>query len=269
MQSSSEVFTHPTPNGALIYHWHCGLLLLAETLILTRPMKAIAATLRIALREPYTIKVEDYTLQTRASLTGSKRNRKKVLAEHSDVALFYIPIEQPEYRGLRKWLGDRPVADLDIKLFEPVLPRLQEAFDGSMPGAEVKQLMLDTMGLISTSDTEPDALDPRVFKACEILKRTRLDEYSIESLADQVHLSPSRLRNLFREQIGQPIGDYARWTAIWQAAGYWKPGVTFTEAAVEAGFYDLAHATRVFIEVFGMPPSLVTDASHVKLICCD
>lgn len=269
LNSSDGLFSHPTPNGAVLYHWQGGLLLLAETLVLTRPMKAIAATLRIALGEPYTIEVEGCTLVTRASLTGSKRVRNKVMAERSDVALFYIPMEQPEYLGLRHWLGKAPVADLDINIFEPVLPRLREAFKGDIPAQDVKQLMLDTIRLITTSDTELAGLDARVLKACEIMNKTSLDEFNIDEIADQVHLSSSRLRSLFREQIGQPIGDYARWTALWQGVGYWKQGISFTQAAAQAGFYDLAHLTKAFIEVFGMPPSLVADASHVKLICCD
>ncbi|MFQ3216730.1 helix-turn-helix domain-containing protein [Paraperlucidibaca sp.] len=269
LNNSDGMYSHPTPNGAVLYHWQGGLLLLAETLVLTRPMKAIASTLRIALENPYTIEVEDSSLVTRASFTGSKRVRKKVIAEQSFLALFYIPLEQPEYLGLRHWLGDQAIVNLDIDIFEPVLPRLREAFAGNMSAVDVKQLMLDTTRLISSSETELANLDPRIFKACEILQKTCLDDFNITDIANAVHLSPSRLRELFRNQIGHSIGDYARWAAIWQAVGHWKRGVSFTEAAADAGFYDLAHLSKAFIEVFGMPASLLADVPQVKIICCD
>ena len=49
----------------------------------------------------------------------------------------------------------------------------------------------------------------------------------------------------------------------------WKQGRKLTDVAVEAGFYDLAHADRTFVEVFGMNPSTAIDPRFVRIVNCD
>ena len=260
---------HPAPYGATIYHWHGGLLLLTNSLYLDRPTAPIAATLRIALGEPYTIEVEGRVLTTRASLVGPKRCRNRITAVNSDMALFYLPIERPEYAGLRTLLGQEAVVELSLDIFEPVLPRLRQIFKGELSGPEVKALTDETLLLAAGSLAAPVEIDWRIRKVCDLLARTPLNQFDLDRLAEQVHLSASRLRSLFRQQIGHPIGEYARWSAVWQAVAKWKEGKTFTDVALEAGFFDLAHADRTCVEVFGMRPSLATDTGFVRLICCD
>jgi len=260
---------HPAPAGARIYLWHGGLLLLAESLYLDRPTAPIAATLRLALGAPYTIEVEDRVLTTQASLVGSKRLRKRVVAPHSEVMLFYFPIERPEHAALRRFVGKEPVLGLDMARFAPVLPRLRLAFDGKLTPAEVRRLADDTLRLVADPADVVDKIDPRIRKACELMATMPLNEFDLDALAEKLHLSPSRLRGLFREQIGHPIGEYARWSAIWQAAENWHSGRSFTEVALDAGFFDLAHADKTLVEVFGMSPSLATDPRFVQLIHCD
>ena len=243
-------------------------MLLARTLVLRRPTSPIAATLRIALDEPYEIDVEGRQLRTRASLVAPKRCRRSVTAVGSDLVLLYVPIEWPEHTGLRRLLGDAPIVELDFERFAPVLPGLRAAFNGRLDGAGVKALARQTLGLLASPE-DAEALDARVREACRLLADTPLNEFRTEAIARRLHLSPSRLRALFRQDIGYPIGEYARWSAVWQTVGQWRPGKRFTEAALDGGFYDLAHADHAFLEVFGMTPSAVTDPGLVSLIDCD
>lgn len=261
---------HPAPVGATIYYWHCGLLLLAPTLVLDRPTSPLSVTLRIACREPYTIEVEGRTLTTRASLVGSKAGRRRITAINSDIALFYLSPERPEYAALLDVLGGEPMVDLDVERFAPILPTLRSAFDGSLGGAAVKTLVHDAVRALTGVDAPPKPpLDLRIGKACEILDQLSLSEVNLEALAQQVHLSPSRLRDLFKQQTGSTVGDYARWQAVWRAVFLWKQGRKLTDVAVEAGFYDLAHADRTFVEVFGMNPSTAIDPRFVRIVNCD
>ena len=112
-------------------------------------------------------------------------------------------------------------------------------------------------------------MDNRIVRAREILDDTPLNEVRLESLAEQVHLSPSRLRELFKKQTGFTIGQYARWRAVWRASLLWQRGLKFTDLALEAGFHDLAHVDRAFTEIFGMNPSKVIDAAFVRLVNCE
>ena len=255
--------SYPSAEGMSLYYWHGGLLLLARTLMLNRPTTSIAATLRIALGDPYTIEVEGRELTTRASIVAPKSRRASVNACDSDMALFYLPVERPEYSSLRRRFGSEPVIELDLADFNPVLPRLRLAFDGKLAGPEIKALVYETLGIVAGPAADAVAIDPRILYCCEVLATLPLNEFNIDSLAQQVHLSSSRLRSLFKQSIGHSIGEYARWSAVWLAMGRYTPDRSFTEVAMEAGFFDLAHVSRTFVEVFGISPSLAVDSDFL------
>ncbi len=261
---------HPAPAGVSIYYWPCSLVLLARSLLLDRPTGPLSATLRIACGEPYTIEVQGKALRTRASLVAPKAERKKIVALNSDIALFYLPLELPEYSGLRDVLDGEAVVDLPIGLFEACLPTIQRGMSELLAPAEVRALVRQVVtALCGESESVTPVIDPRIAAARAILDETPLNEVSLDMLAERVHLSSSRLRELFRQQIGFTIGEYARWRAVWRAAMLWKRGLKLTDLAVEAGFHDLAHADKAFNEVFGMNPSKVIDPRFVALVNCE
>ncbi|MFX6645104.1 helix-turn-helix domain-containing protein, partial [Acinetobacter baumannii] len=80
------------------------------------------------------------------------------------------------------------------------------------------------------------------------------------------HLSPSRLRSLFKQEVGFTIQQYARWLAVWRASLAWRQGRSLTDVAMEAGFYDLPHIDHAFNEVFGINPTNVIDPHFVRLV---
>lgn len=266
----SDQPAHPALQGGAIYYWSSGLLLLAPTLILTRPTHSLAATLRIAAREPYTIEVEGRTLVTRASLVSPKAVRNRIIAVNSDIALFYLPIDMPEYAGLRAVLKDQRLIDLPFEPFRPLLPKIREALVAALPGAEIKALLQAVVQAVTGDATlKPQASDPRVEQARAILDQLPLDEFDLKSLARQVRLSPSRLRELFKREVGLTVGEYVRWQAVWRMIALWKEGRKFTDLAIECGFHDLAHADKAFTEAFGINPTTVTDPRYFKLVHCD
>jgi AraC-like DNA-binding protein len=256
-------------HGATIYYWKRGLLLLAPTLVLDRPTSPLTATLHIACREPYTIEVEGRCLKTRASLVAPRAERRRVVAVNSDIALFYFPLEMSEYSGLKNVLNGESLIDLPYAPFEPLLPALRQAMTGELHGDEARTLIDDAVKAI-TGRAPPvmPPRDPRIEKACRLIDVMPLDEVHLDTLATQVHLSPSRLRELFKLQVGTTIGEYARWQSIWRMSNLWKEGVKFTDLAIEAGFHDLAHADRVFLESFGISPSSLIDSRYFKLVQC-
>lgn len=256
--------------GATIYYWKRGLLLLAPTLVLERPTSPLTATLRIACREPYTIEVEGRSLRTRASLVAPRAERRRVVAVDSDIALFYFPLEMSEYAGLKEVLAGESIVDLPYAPFEPLLPALRRAMVGELPGDEALKLIDAAVeAVIGRARPVMPQRDPRIEKACALLDLMPLDEVSPDALAAQVHLSPSRLRELFKQQVGTTIGEYARWQSIWRMTYLWKDGVKFTDLAIEAGFHDLAHADRVFLESFGISPSSLIDSRYFRLVQCN
>ncbi len=264
---------HPAPQGVTIYYWPCSLVLLARSLLLDRPTGPLSATLRIACAKPYFIEVNGQQLQTRASLVAPKAERKRIFAVDSEVALFYLPLDMPEYAGVRAVLGDASLVELPIEIFEPFIPRLQRAMRKVVSPQEIKDIVAQVVAAMTryapATRTAPAQQDERVLKACRVLDEMPLRDFSLDAVAREVHLSSSRLRDLFKQQTGFTIGDYARWRAVWRAALLWQRGLTITRVAEEAGFHDLAHADRAFNQVFGMNPSSVIDPKFVTLVSCE
>lgn len=268
--SAQNRLEHPAPSGVKIYYWPCSLLLTAPALLLDRPTGPLSATLRIACREPYTIEVANETLVTRASLVAPRAERKRIIAPRSDIALFYLPLQAPRHAALRKLIGERQLIELPITLFEPLLPRIRAAMQQVQAPSEIKALTRDVVEAVTGEPVpEHEEMDPRIAKACAVLDELPLCESNISTVAQRVHLSSSRLRELFREQVGCTIGEYARWRATWRAVLNWKRGLTLTEVALEAGFHDLSHADKAINEVFGINPSTLINPQFVTLINCE
>ena len=268
---NNNKIAHPAEAGVTIYYWSCSLVLLAPSLLLDRPASPLCATLRIACNEPYTIEVEGKTLQTRASLVAPRAGRKRVTAVNSDIALFYIPIDMPEYAALKKKLGKQKIIDLPFEDVAAFVPTIRKAMVETLSPEAIKGLLNDVVRAITgeAADEISVPMDNRIVRAREILDDMPLNEVRLESLAEQVHLSPSRLRELFKKQTGFTIGQYARWRAVWRASLMWQRGLKFTDLALEAGFHDLAHVDRAFTEIFGMNPSKAIDAAFVRLVNCE
>ena len=77
----------------------------------------------------------------------------------------------------------------------------------------------------------------------------------LRTVADAVHLSPSRLAHLFSAQVGIPMRPYVRWLRLQHAIDRVADGETLTTAAHSAGFTDSPHFTRAFRKAFGTAPS--------------
>lgn len=75
--------------------------------------------------------------------------------------------------------------------------------------------------------------------------------------AAAAHVSPSRLTHAFSHETGIPFRRYVPWTRIRRAVQEVSDGANLTDAAMNAGFSDSAHLSRVFRDNFGLPPSLL------------
>ncbi|MEU3273107.1 AraC family transcriptional regulator [Saccharomonospora sp. NPDC006951] len=81
---------------------------------------------------------------------------------------------------------------------------------------------------------------------------------SLREAARAAHLSESRLTHVFSAEVGLPFRRFVLWLRLRHAARALAEVDTLTEAAVVAGFSDLAHFSRVCRETFGVNPSAVT-----------
>ena len=85
------------------------------------------------------------------------------------------------------------------------------------------------------------------------------------TLARQTHLSPDRLSHLFSAQTGLPLQRYLIWLRLKHSVHYLlHERMHLTAAAHAAGFYDVAHFSRLFRAHFGLAPSAVYNSGIVQ-----
>lgn len=104
----------------------------------------------------------------------------------------------------------------------------------------------------------PRKLDKRVDLA---VNRVRVSpdglDSDISAIAEDVSLSPSRLRHLFREQIGVPIRSFRSWKRIRNAIQLALQEPNILELAMAAGYADSTHLCHSAKFHFGKQPKFM------------
>lgn len=85
---------------------------------------------------------------------------------------------------------------------------------------------------------------------------------SLAQLSAIAGLSASRFAHVFTHSIGMPLRPYLRWLRLQRAAVEIVRGHSATEAALAAGFSDVAHLTRTFRRTLGVTPRGLPSTSH-------
>ncbi|MFV8755819.1 helix-turn-helix domain-containing protein [Nannocystaceae bacterium ST9] len=181
-----------------------------------------------------------------------------IAAEGATVLLVFVDPESSAGAALSEQLAGQP---------RWITPDERDAWLADLADApEVDELaawaraLLVSLGVASAS---PAKLHPKVRKLVGLLRERPLDaDSSLETLAAEVGLSPSRLMHAFTESIGLPLRAYLRWLRVQRAALAITRGVPLARAALEAGFSDAAHMSRTFRDMFGLPPSALASRSQ-------
>ena len=144
--------------------------------------------------------------------------------------------------------------------FDSLFLEIDEAHKEIRPMSEqlamnlLERLLIRCYEITSLADNAP--MDHRILEACQILSASLAAEISIESLAEQVFLSPSRLAHLFREQVGVSIVRWREDQRIIRAKLLLQ--TTPMPVAVigqQVGYDDQLYFSRVFKKRVGVSPS--------------
>jgi AraC-like DNA-binding protein len=74
-------------------------------------------------------------------------------------------------------------------------------------------------------------------------------------LARRLRMERTRALRCFKTATGQTFRELKRWSALQHAARLMVDGALVRTAAMDAGFADTAHLSRVFRRGFGLTPS--------------
>jgi len=107
-----------------------------------------------------------------------------------------------------------------------------------------------------THGVDPSVVsDERILRATAYIQRHLGEPLTLEQVAREVFLSPSRFRHLFVEQTGLALRPYILWRRFLRVWELLMAGESLSSAAHSAGFADAAHLTRTSRRMFGFPPS--------------
>jgi AraC-like DNA-binding protein len=256
--------------GGVVYYWPRGFLLLVPRFVVDRgdrPTRRPSIRLMLARQDDVEIELADGTwVRGPAVLMGSQVKRRQIIAMDTGFVLLDVAVATPEHAVLAPLLAPQPVLLVPRARFAALSGDLERAAAGGLAGHEVPALRQQLVHAVAGVRPAPPDYDPRVETALAILEERRLEEVSLETLAAAVHLSPGRLRHLFKQQVGCTISHYARTAAVWKALSQWARGGPLSAVAHDVGFHDYAHSHHAFKEMFGFAPSLLSRRSGLRMI---
>lgn len=130
-------------------------------------------------------------------------------------------------------------------------------FDAWRSG-DKEALVRECMSLINTltGGVEPTTVsDERILRAIAYINSHLDGKLTLEEVAEQAFLSPSRFRHLFVEQTGMALRPYILWRRFLKVWELGMQGESFSSAAHQAGFADAAHLSRTSKRMFGFAPT--------------
>lgn len=97
-----------------------------------------------------------------------------------------------------------------------------------------------------------------------------MKQFKVKDVANYVCLSESRLRYLFKKQVGQSIQNFMVWMKVINSLNLVLQGRQLTQTAYDVGFWDSSHMTRSYKELLGVTPSaIIKYEKSLKIILCD
>ena len=98
-------------------------------------------------------------------------------------------------------------------------------------------------------------MDPRVLHIINLLSEDVSRNCDLQALADSVHLSPSRLRHLFKDETGYTPAQYLKRLRLERARELLEGSfLRLKEVMPRVGVTDESHFVRDFKKTHGLPP---------------
>lgn len=129
---------------------------------------------------------------------------------------------------------------------------------GEVDDLVVESLLAELLGTVASEKTEiiPDA-PSWLRRVVDKLESDFCQRLTLEELSNEASVHPVHLSRVFRRCTREGIGEYVHRLRIRSACEQMlKPDTSLTEVALEKGFADQSHFTRVFRRVTGMSPGM-------------
>ncbi len=229
-----------------------------------------AASILISFHIPFTVETKEHGARQHQAVLIPPNLHHRVSAPDTWLLVLQLDPDSIEYRPLLGIPDDQPYP-LDYSVFADLKYEIGRVAAGEIDCAGAldffREITARVMGEQTRAETKPVVPDGRITRVLKHLKSLEElpEQIPIAELAQLVELSPDRFRHLFKEQLGLPVRRYLLWLRLRRAGLLLRDGITLTQAAHAAGFFDSAHFSRTFKEMFGDTPSFLLSSRKRKL----
>jgi AraC family transcriptional regulator len=170
-------------------------------------------------------------------------------------AILFVEPETVEGRALCTRYPDVGIAALDDEAFRIAAATLFSTWRKHGNTEATTLAARETLRVVAQSVRTVAVSDERIVRAVAYIKSHLDRALTLEEVAKEACLSPSRFRHLFVEQTGTALRPYVLWRRFLLAWEVVMQGGSLSTAAHSAGFADAAHFTRTSHRMFGFAPS--------------
>lgn len=188
--------------------------------------------------------------------------RRKVAAQDAGLVGFYIMPESCLFAHLVNTLPRDGFRPLYRGQLDAVNNELMALYEGH---ADVDQTLAVSSHMHRLLAPAP-AMTGLVPGAAELTNAVRADPaITLQQLAEQHHVSYTRMSRLFTQNVGLSFREYKNWLRHRKAMQLLDTDMSLTEIAQETGFADLAQFTRIYRRWYGNPPSYLRQQKNIKV----
>ncbi|MBQ9662678.1 MAG: helix-turn-helix domain-containing protein [Oscillospiraceae bacterium] len=162
------------------------------------------------------------------------------------IALFIDPLTEYGYALARNTLKDD-----DFSVINTDGAEAGWNSDGNELSEENIKEISDSIINLLQGERSPRPFDDAVLRAIELIGRTDCD-YEMDSIAQHVFLSKSRLAHIFSAQTGITLKEYLQYKRLENACRKMLGGSTVTAAAFDTGFSGPSHIAASSMKLTGL-----------------
>jgi AraC-like DNA-binding protein len=252
------------PSGELFLS--TGLVLFLGRYVSTAPHRHFTASVTVSLEGPIRYRASERDAWCETYGFAARSNAAIECDTGNELVMnFQLDPEKADVTALDALdFGEHEIVSLPESMLGPLVKQLREM--RALPDVRGRELRRATLNAIHNQPVRPRSFDPRIARVLQRLKESVPEEVlSSSELAQEVGLSEGRLIHLFAEQLGVPLRRYVLSLRLRRLLIFLSTGHNLTDAAQEAGFCDSAHCTRVYREMYGLPPSKMFRSPSVRI----
>lgn len=188
--------------------------------------------------------------------------KRGLRAENARLVTFLVDATHPQFPAFRT-IPSAGFTSLPRDIYLPFEQPLDDAYHGKL-GAEAAHALHSNIVEATVKCLPPTApVDPRVHQIVALLRRN--PNCRLNDLAKAVGVSASRMSHIFTDSMGFSLRSYILWFKMYVAMDMIQTQPRVTDAALRAGFVDLAHFSREFQRAFGASVSYFRDTERVQI----